>query len=401
MKKILLIHHSGNIGGAGVSLYHIAKSLDSMSEKYDVQVYCPIDPPDLNDFLNKSQIKTIKANHAPYIFNHFSGGEKSIFSPYIIKNIINIVRKKNWDEIKNVIEGVNPDIVAVNSMTLCWLGSLISNMGIKTVCFHRETYTKGMFGVRTNYIKNCLRRDFNAVVFISNNDLQETEPIKGMAQVITDKVNFDEYTNNHKMKKGETFNLVYLGGISKLKGAHVILNAMVLLKNENVRLTFVQFNVPKHLKKLNEIKDHKRRIKYILGIDYETNILKLIEEHNLWDYIDFYPTVTNPETFISESDVVIFPASSPHQSRPVYEAGAAKKPIIITDFKQTSEFAIDGFNCLTFQNENHKELAEKILVLKNNQELYKEVSENNYRLSFSKHNLANLGMELDEMFSRL
>jgi glycosyltransferase involved in cell wall biosynthesis len=402
-KKVLIIHHCGYIGGAGVSLYHIALALNSMSERYDVEVYCPNNPPKICDLLEGNQIRTIRANDEPVLFSHYNGCNKFILGRFSLRNMFDVIRKKGWLEIKEAIKISNPDIVIVNSMTMCWLGSLIRKMGIKVVCFHRETYAKGLLGFRTKYIKKCLKNDFDGVAFISKHDLQETGKTTGVAKVITDKVdlniykNIDRYKVNNSMKSSnQQFSIVYLGGISKLKGCHILVKALAKLKNENVRLIFLQFGSQRRLKTIKDCKSTLHKIKYILGADYEAKILKLINKYSLWNKIEFIPSVTNPEKYILSSDIVVFPSTEAHQARPLYEAGAAQKPIIITEFNQTSEFAIDRFNCLTFKKGNHFELSEKINMLKDNKELYEILIKNNFMKSVEKHDLNHLPMELDK-----
>jgi glycosyltransferase involved in cell wall biosynthesis len=409
MKKVLIIHHSGYIGGAGVSLFHIAMALKSMPDKYEVEVYCPSNPPYICNCLKENGIKTIKTDSPPVLFNHYNGCNKIAFGRFSLMNIRDVfIKKKGWQEIKNVIEVSKPDVVAVNSMTLCWMGALIKKMGIKVICFHRETYAKGMFGIRTSYIKRCLKKDFDGVAFISNNDLKETGQIKGVAKVITDKVDVSLYEQVDKIKlrkdlnlNNQTFYIAYLGGVSKLKGAHVIIKALAHIKDRNINLLFLNFNSEKRLKTINDCKTVYQKLKFIFGLDYEAYILKLIDKYYLWDKIKFYPAVTNPERYIMAADIIVFPSTEAHQARPIYEAGISKRPIIITEFKQTTEFAINGFNCLTFNNGNYVELAEKICILEKNRELYNILVENNYRISLKNHNFSMLSKELDTFLSNI
>jgi hypothetical protein len=46
-KKILVFHHSGAIGGGGVSMLHILKTLKSLG--YNVKVICPSEPSHMID----------------------------------------------------------------------------------------------------------------------------------------------------------------------------------------------------------------------------------------------------------------------------------------------------------------------------------------------------------------
>jgi len=408
MKKVLIINHSGYIGGASIGLFHIVMALKSMADKYEVEAYCPSNPSHVCDLFEKNQVKIIKSETNPVCFSHYSGCNRFILSRPSLINIKNVFFKNNWKEIEQIIKESNPDIVALNSMTMCWMGTLIKKKGIKTICFSRETYTRGMIGLRRSYIKRCLRKSFDSIVFISNNDLKETGSILGKSKVITDKVDLEIYKTVLKEDickelniNSNTFNIIYLGGPVKLKGAHIILKALSQIDDKNVRLLFLKFDSVKRLKTLKDYKKITHKTKFLLGMDYEVRILKLINRYNLNDRIDFIPTVLNPERYILASDLVVFPSTQPHQARLIYEAGAAKKPIIITEFRQTAEYAKNNINCITFKNGNYVELAEKIQLLKDNNELRGKLVNNNYRQTKMYHNAVDLVGELDMLIKEL
>ena len=64
--------------------------------------------------------------------------------------------------------------------------------------------------------------------------------------------------------------------------------------------------------------------------------------------------------FYKEANIIVFPSTKPHQARPIYEAGISNKPIIISDFNETKEFAINEYNVFTFKNGNNKSLLQTI-----------------------------------------
>lgn len=68
-------------------------------------------------------------------------------------------------------------------------------------------------------------------------------------------------------------------------------------------------------------------------------------------------------------------------SRKIFEYISAGKPIIISNIKGKPEFLIENKNCLIYESGNPKDLAEKILLLKNNPKIAEEMSKNNKELS--------------------
>ena len=193
-KKVLIIHHCGSIGGAGLSLLHILKALKQLP--LDVTVYCPDRPMDMINEINKLGYECISEPTTIPIIEHFSGSDRFFMDYRNIRNLVDISKRKN--DLKKLIKDFSPDIIAVNSMTLAYVGKIAKSMGIKSICFHRETYAKGLFGLRTKYIKKSLSDDFDKVVFISKFDLEQSGHMKSKNFVITDKVILNEFAKNDR-----------------------------------------------------------------------------------------------------------------------------------------------------------------------------------------------------------
>lgn len=376
IKKILIIHHCGQVGGAGVSLLHIIKSLDK--KIYDIHVICPDEPNNMINLLSKEECKIITIKKSIKIFAHYNGGIENTFSIKSIKNIIGILLNKR--DLKEYIKKINPDIVIVNSMTLCWCGKIIKSLNKKAICFHRETYQKGKFNLSTKYIKYCLNKWFDTVIFISKYDHDNTPKKKGKKYVVYDKVEVDKYLKYNKKKSREILGfsnnfkyILYLGGFDKLKGAHIIIKSLKYLKKDNIKLVFIGDN---NLNKNIDI--------------YKKKILKNVIKYNLNDKVIFMSKTNNPEVFYKACDLVVFPSTKPHQARPIYEAGISKIPIIITDFEETSEFACEGKTAITFKKNNVKQLSKKIEMVLENKINLELLINNNYQNSIKNHNINDL-----------
>lgn len=403
MKNIFIINHWSGIAGGNVSLVHVSSAINSMSKKYSLTVYCPDSPPDLANWLEEEGIQVVRSKSFPATFNHYQGSNKFILSYTSLKYIYNVITKKGWKDIEDAIQLKNPDLVIVNSMTLFWMGPLIKQMGYKTLCFQRETFIKGIFSLRTYIMKNIMKKYFDAIVFISHNDLKEFgKKFTKEVNVITDKVDLKKYDRSKKDPiniSERPINILYLGGMSRLKGAYIIVKALSILREKvDVKLTFLKYCPNKYV----NCKSLSRRIVYkifnLIGIKYEFKVLKYIEKHDLFNSIIFCDTVRNPEELIMNSDVVVFPSTKPHQARPLYESGAAMTPCIISDFIETSEYAVDEVNCLTFIPGDANDLANKVLRIVTDQQLSKKLVENNYYQTIQNHDINSLSEELDRLF---
>ncbi len=397
MYKLLLFHHYNSSMGAGLSLLHILQSMDRT--QLDITVCLPKIPGDLDGKIKEMNIPVMYADCIiPYM--HFSGGQAAFLSKRHLKNAYEVRRAKT--AIADVITRVNPDIVAVNSMTLFWVGRVAGALGKKTVCFHRETYCKGLLGIRTCVMKKELSNCFDTVAFLSYYDLKQTP--KGMARFVrvTDKVDVDTYQELDKARCRKELQLpeadkliLYAGGVAKLKGPMTILKAMKLVDDPDVKLVFLQYQ-PVELQGLKaKVKHHVKRL---LGRNLQYDIERFVKENKLEDRVIFRPATDRVELYFCACDAVVFPSHNPHQARPAYEAGIAKKPIIITDFLHTREF-VDHENGWLFDKDNAAALAQ--CVKETLGDLGQVKVEKNYTRVLENNDLRNMPQELFDLFEQL
>lgn len=401
MEKILLIHHCGTIGGAGISLLHIIRAIDKT--KYNVTVLCPEHPNEMIKLLEKEDCEVIGSKTSPKIFAHYNGGITHAISFKALKNGFEVLRDKA--HIQQYIKEIDPDIVAVNSMTLFWVGKIAKKMGKKTVCFHRETYQKGLFGLRTNFIKYGLSEWFDKIAFISWNDFYETGTTKADKKVIYDRVDISSFSKYDKQEARKILGLdpnvkyiLYLGGMSALKGADVIMDAMKYIKDEHIKLIFINDDNDVKKPSFNQCDTIKEKAKYLLKRGVKMRTLGIYFENALQDNVIFAKRTSNPELYYKACDLVVFPSTKPHQARPIYEAGITKIPIIITNFKETEEFAQDGVTAITFKNKDSYDLAQKInMIFEGNIDI-EQIVQNNYERTVKNHDLFTLSDDLDGLF---
>lgn len=399
MKKIniIFVHHSGYLGGAGVSLIDIIISLKQLH--VNISVICPNTPNDMKNFLQEMDVNVIDVDNVE-IFTHFSGSYNFALSFRMIRNIYRILKNK-----KNIIDkivSINPDVVFLNSMTLFYLGKTLKRHGYKTVCFHRETFIHGLFGMRTNYIKKQLGKYFDKVVFISQFDLKEAKLPLDKSLVITDKVDCNLNSSNiSNLNFTKDFKYVlYAGGMVDLKGAHIIVNAFRFLP-KNIKLIFMQYDKKEYQTNIFEIRNWKRFLKILLNVDYEYKVNKFIEKYNLLQQIEFYDTDRDVSKYFLASDVVVFPSTKPHQSRIIYEAGIYRRPIIISDYENTKEFLKNEYNGITFKPNNSLDLSHRILKCLNDINLTTYIVENNFKETLVNNNLNELKNELESLLNSL
>ncbi|MCK5129411.1 MAG: glycosyltransferase family 4 protein, partial [Clostridiales bacterium] len=298
--------------------------------------------------------------------------------------------KNSHDEIKYIIDKESPDIVILNSMTISWMVDCIDS-SIKTICFDRETFPKNGRDMRSKMVKGWLSQ-MTKSVYLSEYD-RVIAGAHDNSCVITDKVDIAKFEDiqDHASTKcalGLDFDKKYIlfaGGMWKVKGSHTALEMMHHLDDE-YHLIFLQY-IPNE----KNVSSTRTIIKKIFGIDYEKNTLRLLE--GIKDRVRFFPAQEDMLPFYAACNVVIFPSTQPHQARPVYEAGAALRPAVISDFENTKEFAKNYFNVLTFKQGDAKALAACIEKLHDNQ-LYYLLSDNGHKMCKENHDLSALEQEI-------
>lgn len=388
-KKILFFHHSSTLGGAGLSGINVVNSIPK--EEYDIIIYCNSQGGPMPMLFKQAGFEVIRAGNSPVVFNHYSGGTTFALSPYAIKNYIEVIL--DFKRIRNVINQIKPDIVIVNSMTLFWIGKIAKRRMIETICFVRETYVKGVFGIRTKIVKHFLSKFYDKIAFISNYDLVQSDKIKCKKKTIYNAVDDLQFVNldKHQSKKllglkDEDFHILFVGGLSPLKGAIVAIKALIEIPDERIKLVFVGYKWNGRRKGISDCNNYLRKAKLLFGLDYEKNCLDLIIDNIISKRVLFFPSETNMINFYSSCDVLIFPATEPHQGRPLFEAGFAGIPVITTDFPNIKEF-INNDNGFLFKNKDASHLANIISYVWKNHQSISPLVEKNYQLVSQRHTL--------------
>lgn len=399
-RKVLFFNHASVIGGAGLSLLSIIDSLDK--QKYDITVYCTANKTQIAEQLEKRGINVIRAMNSPACYMQYNGGARSILSPRYYKNLIKI--QKDKARIKNAIEKVKPDLVVVNSMTLAWIGKLAKKAGCETICFHRESYANGWLNIRKRKLAKSLDKYFDKIAFISNFDMKETCLKRAKGMVIPDCVEVDKYDKISKEQAREklgldknAFYVLFVGGISKLKGLHVAMQAISESKNPNAKLLVLN---AKNFEKPQKEKGIKQKIKSLIYFDEVKFAYKKYKKLVNKDRIIFLPPSDEVHEWYAACDVVVFPSTKAHQAVPIYEAGVAKRLMIISDYPNTQEYLRDLENGLTFKPLNSSELSKKIDWASENAQSaqYKKMIEQNEAMTIQKHKLEDYGLAIRKMF---
>ncbi len=397
-KKIMIIHHSGSIGGAGVSVYN---TIMSLKDDYEIVIYCPSSPKDFSNYLKEKDINVKTYDYPIGSIHYYSGGAK-IFSPSFIKGILNIFRHRG--KLEYILKSEKPDLVISNSKILAWTGVIFRKNNQKSICYVRETRRKGFINVWNN-IQRSLLDKFTGVIFISRYD-QEMESLrKTKSKVVPNFIDINSYKPSmnrseacrHFGLDSDSFNILFVGGMLRIKGFDTAVKSLKYLKDMNVKL--IVAGDSEFFYKLD--RNIYTKFYNFLKRKYENSIKKEILENNLQKDIIKIGVQKNMSDVYVLADVLIFPATVPHQARPVFEAGAMKIPVVMPDFENTLEYVSNGDNGLVFRRKDPRSLADGIKTLIKDKEYRTLLGERNYIHTLKQHTKETSEKLLKEMINSI
>jgi glycosyltransferase involved in cell wall biosynthesis len=154
----------------------------------------------------------------------------------------------------------------------------------------------------------------------------------------TDELRHQEHTQ--LLKDKNIFNILSVGRFHPDKNYEVLLKALNLINNKNIKLTLVGEGecLSKYRKYVNT---HKLNVEFILP------------QENLYKYFE-------------SADICVLPSRRDPFPNFMLQAGMFKKPFIGSNADGIPELITDGKNGLLFEFDNFIQLAEKIIFLKEN-----------------------------------
>jgi len=383
-KKILIVHHSGLLGGAGISLYHTWLELN---KHYEVSCYIPDDPDELWDFFQKKGLNPKTFDYRLAKLTYYSGGNSMLNPKFWYHSLRLLFHRKIWSKI---IEQEKPDLIIVNSIVLCWFGLITKKY--KTLCFVRETI-RGNRNNLPNMIMESLLEKFSLVSFLSDFDKKTWNLKKAESNVSYNFMESKSYTR--KLSKQEScnelrlnphsFNILFIGGFNRIKGTDIVIDAMSELSDLNINLLIAGNNPGKF--SFGSLSQVIQSLVHFRSKWYYKTLQERMSLGNNEISIYYLGIQKDIRQVFDASDLLIIPMTEPHQARPVFEFGSQAKPVVVSDFKNIREFVEDNVNGLVFEPGNSRDLADKIRILEQNKDLYRILGENNYNNSVNRHEL--------------
>jgi glycosyltransferase involved in cell wall biosynthesis len=403
-KRILFIHQVGCLGGAGTMLANIISALDRTV--FEAVVVCP--EGDGNEQLIAAGAEVRIAPRPIYQFLHYTGYSPSFLNPNFLKHAFMLWRDQPFWE--SYIRESGADIVCLNAVTLAPMARVARRAGTKVLCIVQETSVRGFLGIRTAWINWVLTSWMDAVIHISQFDRDRSNCRAPLVDVIPNWVDLTVFDRTITQRQARTalgipLNecvILMMGGISRLKGTLPLIQAAAALPNASKYLIIVAgYAGPVTTASLNLLQRMRHKCRLWLGVEYRQQVLRAIDRHRLGERIRFIGMQTDVARLYAAADILVFPATRPHQARPVLEAGAMAKPVLVPDYPQLNEFVKNGYNGITYRNGNLESMTTGLQQLLSDRNLARAIGENNYSVTSQKHDGAINAARFQNIFVQL
>jgi glycosyltransferase involved in cell wall biosynthesis len=358
LKKLLLISHSSNIGGGEEDFL---KLLMYLYGKFEILT---VFPKGKNaELFKKYSNKHLEIEGYVFPFTEFKLKE---YLKFFLKNFKDVLNINKFIKDNKLI-----DLCIVNS-SVCFLNvipvilnkiqyvlsvkELINPLFIRKLIYliFRKTVLKIV--TISKYLQNEITK------ISGRNDIDiiySTLDIKYFNQVI------NEISIISSVNRGNQFKIVNIGHIYKLKGQHLLVEALSKIGQYNITIEFI-----------GRVIDEK----------YYSKINRIIEKNKLSEKINFTGELQKKEVIekIISSDCIIVTSKQEGQSFAILESLYLGKPLITTKVGVAPEVIKDGINGLLFDFGNTESLSFAIKRLIEDKNCYNRLK-SNCKITYEKY----------------
>jgi glycosyltransferase involved in cell wall biosynthesis len=382
--RILLINHANGVGGRVCGMADVVRFFDRHSQH---ELWIAQQRDDKGAALLRSMGANVIAPSNVYALSGFSIFERKVLSiSGVTRQLLNILKVPlGLVALNKILKKLHPDLVVLNDSILFYLLPLIHAKGVKVVVFSRNPICPArLLNIRRNILSLLVRKYSDRIIGISKQDTHQFGKCR-KAQCIREAVDFEKFSISKfqerdvqvlRKKYGAHENrrvVAMLGGVSANKGTDVFVESMrqVLDKFPDVDFFIAGNGASSHRMKYR-IRDHDTYF-------FRRRLLKLISRVRLDSNIVLVDTINEIEEIIACSDLIVFPAAISHFARPVIEAWAFQKPVIMTNTPHARELIEDGIDGIVVPLNCPPELADAIVKVLERTALARALGENGHR----------------------
>ncbi|MCM3409930.1 glycosyltransferase [Metabacillus litoralis] len=349
MKKVIaFVDHTAKLSGGEIALFNLIKQLDK--NKY-MPIVILSEEGELAEKLISIGIKVKILALKDSIKNR----NRHKVSKNIISSIIHLIIYSY--NLSKLLKRENVDIVHTNSLKAAIFGGISAKLSNKKLIWHiRDSISYPYLSKKTAGIIKILSRYFpNAIVANSHYTLDTLNlPANKLKNSL---VIYSGYSGEFFLdeKEKENFNVVMVGRLAEWKGQHILIEAA------------------------SKLKEYKDINFYIVGgpLFGEKQYEKLIHDQKIsleLDNVNFVGHVSNVNSYLKRADVLVHASISPEPFGQVIVEGMAHcLPVIATNIGGPKEIVIDDETGYLIPANNPTLLAERIIKLKEDRVLRKEM----------------------------
>lgn len=289
---------------------------------------------------------------------------------------------------KKLLADVKPDLVHLNSLVLVGSAKACKEGNVPFVWHVREHPVNGLLGIRKKWVCGQLANLASKVIFICQAD-QNAWKAPANSEVVYNFVDFDMFnTANTDVNQSNSFTILFLGGVNRIKGTLTTLKALHKVNSEGSKIhTKMIFAGGVYETPNSTFYKMASRILWLFRLGtYTQQIERLIIKLDLEKHLIRVPYTNDVATLFAKSDCVVFPSIRPHFARPIIEAGAMRLPVIGSDLDSVRELIDEGVNGFLCKPLDFKCLSSKLAVLRDDKKLRQKFGEKGYSFSLEKFN---------------
>ena len=377
ISRILILDHDSGLTGSTKSLIYLLRALKE--EPVEVIIATRKNMEQRNVYSN--YVHKIISIEDHVNLNFSQSNNLTILKPIGLYSIyLTFIRFIRGFFIGNkLIKSISPDLVFLNEYVLIQFAAAAKLKGKKTITYVRSQFFKGRFGLWGKLIKKIIFRFSDKIFVITNQELDQfylltkLKPNKfTIVREFLDEENFRIINDLRSIKKyynipENKFIVLMLGGIRRIKGSFELLQAANELNNRSNEFFFIIAG-----KVGNTGVEQK---------EYSQKCFNFIAENNLQNSVRITDEISEVSDVISAADVLVSTNTTSHFSRPIIEAWAKKKPVIASNHPHTREIVKDNENGLLYNPGDYLQLADKIMLLKEDKNLRSILGKNGFDLA--------------------
>lgn len=386
-KKILIIHHRSQYGGAPKSLIENLKFLQQ-SKNLEIDIICPFG--DVYKRLSKMKINLIKTYGVPLFDNSNYGYYKNLRWLIILRELYFFLLFY-WTLIKIK---KNYDLIHINEILCFPIIPILKKKFNTKIVIHQRTKVKKNKSIRIKWMNKILEKYVDKIISIDSvcKDSLNKKLIKKTVIIH----NSLDSTNIKKQKIKHDKNQIIFGFVGQLtdsKGIKKLIYSFldVLKLYKNIEL------------KIYSPTPQKRILNQILSfLKIRSDFYEFYIKEKLYNFkkIKFMGYKKNLNKIFNHIDILIFPNEDHAIGRPVFEAGFYSTPAIAAYSKKISEYIIHNKTGYTYYPNEKRELKKQILNIVKKKK-FKSLGKHAFKLSSKNFSLKKNSKKLKDLYLNL